>query len=610
MKKIIASLLVFVYVFISFGIQPVSATVGDNLVMSLTVNENVFNKLHFYVDADEQHHTIDNYDELKCAVDGISIKDTSIVLCDNSDNNTNDCLEVTVEFASDFMQTEQYLEFSAERQNLNSMEEVREFRKKLNSYSKIYHENLINQNVHTLQDMEYVEMTTIQYSPFVVLTMEPEQLDTDVFTELCYRDNVKHISVGYPPTGGAEASWDETLAAMNAYNVVSDETFTGNGVRIGVYEWDGVCDEEHPNLVDKDITLKNSASSRESHGTIVTCALAAIAPDAEFYVGEVENQKPDLSWFIEQECDIVNCSFGVYRNIDNGNNTYSLGPRSYQYDIDGLFDYQIQAHFLIVCVSAGNVDVRSYSHTYNPNGDITSPGYAYNAITVGGVDREYIDSAYRWTHSDDACYVASAPKVKPNISAPYLVTIPGCATAAGTSVSSPLVAGCIALFLEAHSEYAAFPEAILSIIALGATKTYDFSATVSSFDAKVGAGIINLQEMLGSYYEFSKNNQNRTAGIELMSKELYVPIGTTLRISLAWIVTVDRDNEVIYLTDYDIRLYDPSGALVATSNLGNSNIERITKTITQAGTYRIVVYQFGAMNQNVTADWMSLSYDY
>ena len=622
MKKMIAKILMLTLLVLPIGSYSVSATeyssgvlTEDTTKQSTDIsNEETseYNKMHFYFNV-EAYETIDDIKELEKAIDAIPEIESNQVTGISTYQLTNNAQEsnevtITVEFESDFMETEKYIEYSEQRENLKTSEDVLAFREGLNSYSKEYHEELIEECLDELEVLEYSEIEAIGYSPFVTLKVDATDLDVEALVYLSECENIENISVEYEPVPETEASWTNTLKGIEAYDIVTDGTYTGEGVRIGIYESGGVCDITHTNLVDKDITLRNSSTATTSHATNVASILSLIAPEAEYYVSDVN--QIGIAWFIEQNCDIVNCSFGYSNNTKNSDGTYTEGTRSYKYSIDAVYDYQIRAHFITVCKSAGNKNTNNTSSSYNPDAKVTSPGYAYNVITVGGANRTYTDSAYRWTHASGACYACTSPRVKPNVVAGYTVSIPNVGTGSGTSYASPQVAGCIALLLDKNSAYSAYPERVLSVITSTAQKTYDYSATIGDFDNKVGAGLVSLEGMLNSSIYQNKSNTNTTAKTNVISKSVYLSAGTEVQIGLGWLVTVDLDEEEVYVTDYDLRIYDSSGNLVKSTYLTNTNIEVLRTTITSSGTYTIVAYQYGTMDDNVSRDWMSLTVSY
>lgn len=603
-KKFIALFLTLIILVVPFGSINAFAEEQVEAEVETSTVENSYNKIHFYF-SNEDHTVIDSSMELQEAVGSIlpatGAMARSGVQADNE-------IVVTVEFVSDFMETATYLSFSNERSNIDSIEELHSFRQRLNEYSEEYHADLISENIDSLEILEYAEYEVIGYSPFVTLKMDISDISASALQELSEMENIVNVSLEYEAVAEEEASWTQTLNAINAYDIVTNGTYTGEGVRIGVYESGGVCNTAHVNLSDKDITIRDASVGTTSHATNVTSILATLAPDAEFYVSNVN--QIGVAWFIEQGCDIVNCSFGYYNNTKNADGTYTDGVKEYKHSIDGVYDYQITAHFITVFKSAGNKNTSNTSSSYNPQNKVSSPGYAYNVITVGGVDREYTDSAYRWVWDSGASYLCTTPRVKPNVAAPFTVSIPNVGTGSGTSYSSPIVAGSVALLMESEWKYCVYPERVLSVLSSTAQKNYNYSASIGDFDEKTGAGIIDLERMIDNNVFTVEYNTTHASGNDIISTSLYLTAGTEIQIGLAWLVTSDPDANAVYVTDYDLRIFDSEGNRVDTSLLVRSNIEMLRITIPESDTYKIVVYQWGTMNSNVDGDWIALTYNY
>lgn len=557
--------------------------------IEVTTVENPYNKLHFYF-SNEEHAFIDSSSELQEAVNSI-VQNTNVKT--RSGAPTDSEITVTVEFTSDFMSTPAYNDFAKERENIDSIEDLRDFRHRLNEYSKAYHDNLISKNLSSVDLLDYKECEVIEYSPFVTITMDVYDVSAESLHELCEMSNVKNISLSDEAYAEDEASWDQTLNAINAYDIVNDGTYTGEHIRIGVYELNGICDTTHANLIFKDITVRDYSVGISDHATNVTSILAIMAPDAEFYVSKVDGE--GISWFIEQGCDIVNCSFG-YLNVLAG----------YRYDIDGLYDYQISTHFITVCKSAGNIS------SSNPNGVITSPGYACNVITVGGVN---LDNSGRWVWASGACHRSYTPQVKPTVAAPFVVNIPNIGEGGGTSYSSPLVAGSVALLMDADTGYCAYPERVLSLLISTAQKNYGYetNSNTNHFDEKTGAGIIDLERMIDSNRFIVCYNDEPELGKQIVVLGEDLTEGTEIQIGLAWIVTCYFDvegEEEICVTDYDLQIFDSDGNYMDSSSYTKSNIELIRFTAPKDDRYQIRIYQWGEMSPHVVEDWIALSYNY
>jgi hypothetical protein len=589
--------------------------------------ENPYNKLHFYLD-NEENYTIDSYGELAQATASLKTNAATYALTDTEEKE----LQVTVEFSSDFMETKKYQEFLAERETLETIDEVHEWRARLNAYSKEFHDDLVAKNMKTLSDMEYSDYDAVGYSPFVILKTSAEDINAATLFEVASCDNVEHVSVAYEVEATSDSTeeatddvWSESLKTVNAYNTIIQGTYTGDGIRIGIYEANGICDIYNPNLIGKNITINpESLGYKETpHATMVTSIVALMAPDADFYVSHVPYEK-GIQYFIDNLCDVVNCSFGHYNNTENNNGTYSDGIKEYRYDIDGIYDYQISRHMITVVSVSGNYVNDNQKRDYNPNKKIVSPGYAYNVITVSGVSKLYRSGNWEWCAGTYSAYVCSNNQAKPTVAAPYIAefaSIEG-GRQTGTSFAAPLATGCIALLMESNIRYMNHPELVMANVIATANKTYDYSSDNGEFDEKVGSGIIDFTRMINSDY-VSLTNSNSSAGVNVISKEITLNAETEIQIGLLWlmatgdpiIVNDTNKNEQypaviqLYLTDYNLYLYDSSYNIVASSTLVNSNTELIRATISTSGTYTIVVYQNGVKHSGNPSDTLSLVYN-
>ena len=602
---------------------------------------NHFQKLHFYFD-EEEYATIDSLTELNEATEYIAQKAQATANTRNITTTAGtDELRLTVCFASNIKETPQYKEFLAEQKTLDSIEEVRDFRHRLNSFSKAYHEELFAQNYSTLTSLEYSDLKMIDYSPFVVMKASATNLDSASLNALASNESVESICVAEAETAEIATEYtaesapnpsrdcstlDEALESINATQTITIGTYTGSGIRIGVQDED-IANLEAYYLANVNVTIDPRFASlprTNPHPTHVTSIIARLAPDADYFVSVLDRSEIGLAWFIEQECDIVNCSWGLFHTEEEiSNAVYQDFQQGYRLDADGIYDYQISTHLITVVKSAGNLDSLE-----NPDNKITSPGYAFNAITVGGVR----STSSGWEHNGGSSYVNTYyPRIKPNIAAPcriydpYFYGTDDERYCIGTSFSTPLVTGCIALLMEKDSSYCVNPQKVLSLINSTATKTADYFSDLEEYDSHVGAGMINLQRMLLNSNTCStfENTVSSTSNT-VFSQNLYLNAGRELQIALAWLVetsapepatnsngdTVSIVSEIT-LADYDIYLVNTSGGSVdvASSALSFSNVELIRFSSELSGFYRIEVYQIGDSTLAGHTDELTLSYN-
>ena len=593
-QKIITVTLTCILVLQFCNVFPVHAENQSKKTYDISVADNPLNKLHFYFD-DEVFSTIDDINELNQAVEAIK-KDNyeSPKSTTSNPSLSSQQLQLTVQFKSNYTDTNEYKSYVKKREDFKNLNDVHKAKEKINAFSKEYHYKLVTEKTNSLASLKSYNYTVVPYAPFVVYSVDANGIEASQLLCLAESDQIAHISVSPVTQATEQVSWNNTLKEINAYDIVSDGTYTGEGVRIGVLEL-GICEPTISNLSNIDITLHPSSSSitNHDHANSVTSIIAKIAPDAEFYCASIYSVPTyGIGWFVDQGCDVVNCSLGYGPN--------SNGIFSYRYDIDAIYDYQISTTFTSVVTSAGN------KNTTN-NGAITSPGYAYNAITVGGVQTT---QSGQLMHDEGSCYNCSTPKIKPNISAIYTVTIPNLDTSSGTSVCAPQVTGCIALLLEAKPSYAAYPELILSIITSSAQKTADYEENVNFFDSRVGAGVIDLEKMI---VQSKKTTWHLTSDVDspVYSMALELNRGTDLQVAIAWLAntTSPSSNGVtVSCLNYDLIIKGPDGNIIASSILNNSNVELIRYTAEVRGTYTIQVYSLFSTSDMIDDVCIALSY--
>lgn len=622
-KQMISLLLSAIIVLSSFSEMIVFAnelteeaeTVNESIYTPTKI-ENNYNKLHFYF-GEQEHTTIDNEEELFEATNNLISKNEISRSAVNTNTIVNsDEIEITIQFASDFTQTEKYIEFLKERETLKSIEDVRDFRRRLNAYSKEYHEALATKNAKYISDFACSSSYNIAYSPFTVMKVDSKNINAEELLKLCNLDNIKHISLDYERETVEDgiSTWNTAMSGVGASSIISNSQYTGEGIRIGILESDGVCDDEHINLVDKNIEI-GAHTNTTPHATRVTSILALMVPDADFFVKQYYKNDRGLDWFIEQECDVVNCSFSIYFNGDpNENGEYTFYNPGYHESYDALYDYQIRTHFITVIKSSGNVNNDKEDYKYNPNGEVLSPGLAYNIITVGGVEQ---NSSSNWIHDSDIAYKTSYLSSKPTVSAPSNITVPNTNYGYGSSYSTPIVTACVAMLMEKDSSYICHPEKVHAVITATATKTDDYDDGYgeeenTGFHEKVGAGIVNLPKML-SYTTnvHTINSVSEELRAVYSTEQMFLDQFYEFGAAISWLAYAEENPDGTYElhnTDYELFVYSSTYGLTYSSSLSKSAVELVRFTVPESDYYWIVIYQYGEMYENNTEDHIALSY--
>jgi hypothetical protein len=525
----------------------------------------------------------------------------------------NDLIQITIRFDNDFTKTTVFTEKLEKLELARNTSTEQTSRQELNTASKEFHNSWEKENLKLLAGLKPNSIKTIDYTPYIQLQMEIDEIDIHNFIELSQIDRILDISFSFIIEATTCASWNTVLDEIGAYDIVNEGEYTGNGVRIGILEKGGICDTSHTNLKNSKITTLNEAdlASPSAHATRVASIIAKIAPDAELFVYGFDSSF-DLAWFANNNCSIINCSFSFINNTLNSDGTYNAGPSVYRADIDGLFDYFVESLLITVVVAAGNHVTDNTAQNYNPTASVTSPGLAYNVITVGGIERNWSLSGYKLEYADGACFVSSGAYVKPEISAFFDVNIPNCGTNSGTSFAAPQVTASIALLIEkVRSSYHLKPTRTKAILMATAKKTADYNADAGNFDAHVGAGVVNVESLLTNWFHYITYTipAGSPSGTQISSYTVSLTAGQELQVALAWFMHYTPGNSGGYITNYSIYIYNSSNQLVAVSNIiAFSNVEMLRYNVPTTGNYRIVVYQAGSMDSSVPGEKVDIAY--
>lgn len=592
---------------------------------SATSNSNNFNKIHFYYNYESDNYDkslfsinkdsyvdysfIDNKNELDDAIEDITLA------CSENKKN-NGVVKITVEFTSNYLNTDEYIKFDEELSKVQTVEERKELRKRQNSFCKEYYHKENKRNASLLESLDYESLEMIDYAPFIALEIEKDKLDSEALANLTKNNTIKNISLALEEKPSDTESWNNTLKAIEAYSTVHSGLYTGQGIRIGILEVGGVCDTEHTNLENKNITVHESSQTISDHATAVTSIIALMAPDADIYVSSVFSQRYNgLQWFIDNNCDVVNCSFSYYGTALNEDGTYDVVYSGYRYDIDGLYDSQIRNTGIVVVTSAGNVCTNIYDEAYNPNNEVRSPGLSHNSITVGGLSREPSLLTYKLYSHNHSCYNTNPSSyAKPEVSAIYEVDIPNIGLKQGNSFTAPQITAAIALLFERYPAYIGSPFGVKTAIIATANQTDDYLETHGGFDDKVGAGSLDFYQMRTYDLESKillRSSSNSTPNSNVYNQTLNLSKNDQLQAAICWSFKNTNTAELINSTNFDLRLYDQNSNLVCQSNLDlNNGSELIRYKAPSSGTYTLSIYLNGEIVPIGTRESIYLVYSY
>lgn len=252
---------------------------------------------------------------------------------------------------------------------------------------------------------------------------------------------------------------------------------TGSGVVVGFidtgFRWrEHTALERAKVLAEYDFIAGDSVTAnqdgdpvnQDAHGTAVMSVVAGnypdsligVAPCAEFILAKTENIASErrieedafaaaVEWMEALGVDVINASLG-YDNFDSTEVPYASA------DFDG--NTTIVAWAVNQAVRRGVVCVVAAGNNGDTPGTISSPGDSDSAITVGAFANAALDIP-RFTSRGPTF----DGRLKPNVAALGVnvrtaspITPLGFGYSSGTSLATPLVAGCVALLLQAYPE--------------------------------------------------------------------------------------------------------------------------------------------------------------
>lgn len=403
---------------------------------------------------------------------------------------------------------------------------------------------------------------------------------------------------------------DESLGLANIITRADyvRDTFgnKGAGVKIGMVEAKGVPDKEDNYLKSATIYTKPGNNTTSPHATTVASIIVGtdtngtddgLVPNAQLYCCFAEDQSENyaaIEWLIGEGVNIINMSKGS-------------GVYDGHYDeFSAWVDHVAVQHDVHVVKSAGNYHTES-----NPNSYITSPGMAYNVITVGNLNPSGSATVSNFIIAPSSCYRESSSyqdsrPEKPNLVAPGIDIL----SSGGTSVAAPQVTGVIAQLCSLNSTLKVKQAAVGAILMASAAEKVDavgngapgdsFAESVrvtTQISNKEGAGILDARWARGIVYynAYQTYTIDKTQFPFTKTVTIDASSNSLTRVAIFWLQrntvsnhssgSVDEQS----LTDLDISLYDPNGNYVGASTTTDSNYEIIQFVPTVSGAYQLII---------------------
>lgn len=270
---------------------------------------------------------------------------------------------------------------------------------------------------------------------------------------------------------------------------------------------------------------------------------------------------------------------------------------------DRFFDDMTFNRWRTIAKSAGN---RGASPNCFPNTNvITSPGLAYNVITVGGFDDR---NTVIWT--DDTVYECSSAgnpisthndREKPELSAPAvdltLVTVgpANLQSFTGTSGAAPQVAATAALLMQRNSRLTIWPEIIRAVLMATAVHNIEGNSRLSDVDGAGGLVANAATDLLGDLRRWNGQGYacDNSTPTTLDLTTLSVGPRTRHRVVLSWDTDpAFEDYGTRPSADIDLRVVDALGRTIASSSSWDNTFEIVEFDSWLAGTYTVQAVKY------------------
>ncbi len=438
-------------------------------------------------------------------------------------------------------------------------------------------------------DAAGIEHLADAYTPVIHATLSAAQI-----RQLAQREDVERIYLSVD----AEPDLDVARQTINAH-IVNNLGISGAGVRIAQIEVGGRVATANPFLAGTVQDGSFVCASASSHSTGVAgilrsthASVRGIASGATLWAGgSCSGDGGQL-----QSRSTAAGDWGARAlNLSWGSNT-SLVPG----DNDKFYDGMVINRARTVVKSAGN---RGAACGFE--GNVTSPGLAYNLITVGNFNDF---GTVSWTgDAMSGCSSFVDPisqfgdREKPEVAAPgsnITTTSTGGTwvnyTNSGTSFAAPMVTGTAALMMQRNAALASWPESVKAILMASATHNIEGATRLSEYD---GAGAIVsynadlLTRRIGGNWGGVSYSCASAADVDMTSMSLVA--GRKVRIVIAW------DNDPAYASyaskpcaDLDLRVLNSANATVASSSSWDNTYEVVEFTPTVSGVYKLRVHKY------------------
>jgi hypothetical protein len=337
------------------------------------------------------------------------------------------------------------------------------------------------------------------------------------------------------------------------------------------------------------------------HGTFCSgCAAAnqwplsdGMAPDAGIVGIKISDNSGTAAynWLISgwQQAAAVRATYG----IRVANNSFSGSP-DFNDPVQQTLDSFAYNGNVLVTVASGNNgpnQTASSQSAYNglACGSINKGSLALSGFSSGGFLTGYGSNR---TYPDIAAVGASVNGPLPNSESSYSV-------ASGTSFSSPMVAGMAALVLQAGGAPMKAIEAKAVLLNYTNNESAESGSVNTSYRNQKGCGIARADyavdaALAGDFQRATLSNAQKVRNFTFAATQ-----SQRKSITIAW---MRSSSNLSFLPNLDLRIYDPSSALVASDLMVSNSYAKCSFVPAASGQYRAEV-TWVALNPTFTVEF-------
>ena len=428
------------------------------------------------------------------------------------------------------------------------------------------------------------------YSPTIITQLTKQEIaelaNNRSTQEIMYYENAFEVPAEDLARGEVIDLIDTTEIALANIRVPEAHAlgYTGTGIKIGQVE------SRVPNTSyfgSASITVQSGIVS-SLHATRVMEMMLNVAPDAQYYCASaVDGLEYAIEWVLSQGVNVINMSAG-FTNPD------VIG----KYDSRSKWvDHLAINHSVHFVKSAGNDAIY-----------ISSPGMAYNIITVGAANNALSARANFSCFVENGTLDSTHYADKPDILAPgeglyfEIEDDAGEHYDSGTSYAAPIVTGIAALMMQSRTSLKT-RQASLKACMLASIKNTTLRYVPSdTLYHECGAGLVDAySSVITALYGHFTTGQYFSAGASTSTTKTYTfttsSSDTIKRVALNWLqyntVTgsthVGVTPSVGSYVNMNLKVLDPSNNVVETSDVTYGNVEIVQFTPQPSTTYTVVV---------------------